>query len=295
VGNQQARASARLSSGFRINSAADDAAGLAISEGMRAQIRGLNQASRNAQDGISLVQTAEGVLSTITEMAQRMRELASQGANDTNNAEQRHFIYNEIRQLVQESKRTWDNSTFNGTAIFRQSTPDAPISPPTTGAWLMGATEFTLQIGPDGITGHALDVVAQIGSSAILDIHNRLARELDATSGAFGATVAAAVAADPSLLTHTIFQGVMDDTNSFIDQVSTLRAGLGAIQNRLEFTIESLDIASENLSASESRIRDADMAAEMMRLTQANVLQQAATAMLAQANMAPQSILQLLG
>jgi len=265
VANQQQRASRNLSSGFRINSAADDAAGLGISESMRAQIRGLNQASRNAQDGISLVQTAEGVTSTIQEMAQRIRELAVQGANDTNSDAQRGFIANEVNQLHQEITRSWNNSTFNGQNIFAGGT-----------AQLFAGT-LNLQVGADAGTGNAIDVVAAVGTS-----HTTV----DATISGTGLLAGAA----PD---HDAFQTLITNANNFINEISTLRSNLGAVQNRLEFTIQAVDIASENLSASESRVRDADMAAEMMRLTQANVLQQAATAMLAQANQTPQSILQL--
>jgi len=266
VGNAQARASARLSSGFRINSGADDAAGLAISEGMRAQIRGMNQASRNAQDGISLIQTAEGYMATITELAQRARELAVQGANDTYNTDQRGHIANEMDQVAAEIQRIWTNATFNGTAVF--------------GSDMLGGSSFMLQIGADSGTGFSLNVVT----------------EMSLTASAMSGLLSTAVSAMTSVAaTHSAFQTALGLIDTFLNSVAEFRAGLGAIENRLEFTIENLNIASENLSASESRIRDADMAMEMMRLTQANVLQQAATAMLAQGNQAPQSILQLLG
>jgi flagellin len=526
VGNQQARASARLSSGFRINSAADDAAGLAISEGMRAQIRGLNQGSRNAQDGISLIQTAEGYMQTVTEMGQRIRELIVQASNDTYNADQRQTIHNEITQLTAEIQRIWETATFNGIGLFgegpnvgfeveltvaqlvasphfRDTTldggdwadieagqlaalndffngsifqdavfndnaltatniealieafDDAAGTPPITiddaAAFLADLNNFRGQIvaalptegrpvgagdiatggalaaiftaanspsaahigamadflnradviellegavaavptvinaaaltGLDGWTtartamgiedgenagtwGHTNDgagptndaVAALINTNAqaILDIVNgRAAGTVPGVEFTGGATPEAGILAlsgngmteDPLFsrptfslqvgpdTTHVInvtrvqpivtdvaasiytgelrditelatagtatdhgdWNGVIPNIDSFLGEVNALRAALGAYQNRLEFTIENADIASENLSASESRIRDADMAAEMMRLTQANVLQQAATAMLAQANQAPQSILQLLG
>jgi flagellin len=267
VGNNQARASSRLSSGFRINSGADDAAGLAISEGMRSQIRGMNQASRNAQDGISLIQTAEGYTGTMTELIQRARELATQGANDTNSSVQRGHIRNELGQIAAEANRIWTEGTFNGQVIF--------------GASGMLTSGFELQIGADGTSGGgSLDIHAEIGTDKISDVNT---------------TVTDTNTFVPGTANHAGFRTVMDNLEDALDEVSALRAGLGAVQNRLEFTIENLDIASENLSASESRIRDADMAAEMMRLTQANVLQQAATSMLAQANQAPQSVLQLLG
>ena len=264
VANQQARASRNLSSGFRINSAADDAAGLAISEGMRSQIRGLNQASRNSQDGISLIQTAEGYADTITELMQRGRELAVQGANDTNNSAQRVHIQNEMTQIQLEVNRIWDHSTFNGEAVF------------TT---LLGGA-FHLQVGADTAAGgNVIDITNELGT-AVADTGTAIT---DFTADMTGNA------------THANFNAAITDVNTRLNQVATLRAGLGAVQNRLEFTIDNLNVASENMSAAESRIRDADMGAEMMRLTQANVLQQAATAMLAQGNQAPQSVLQLLG
>jgi len=264
VSNQQSRASQRLSSGFRINSAADDAAGLAISEGMRAQIRGMNQASRNAQDGISLIQTAEGYMQTITELAQRARELMVQGANDTYNDTQRGHIRNEIDQLAAEISRIWDDATFNGNEVF--------------GDDMLGGSTFMLQVGAD--EGMSINVIDEMSMTA-----TSMASSLSSATGHMTGIGA----------TYSAFSSAIGQIDSFLDDINEFRAGLGAIQNRLEFTIQNLDIASENLSASESRIRDADMAMEMMRLTQANILQQAATSMLAQANQAPQSILQLLG
>ncbi|MCL2575854.1 MAG: flagellin [Defluviitaleaceae bacterium] len=265
VARQQSNASGRLSSGFRINSGADDAAGLAISEGMRAQIRGMNQAARNSQDGISLIQTAEGYASTITELMQRARELATQGSNDTNSAAQRVHIQNEMTQIHTEVSRIWNNSTFNGQNVFG------------SGGLLDGS--FNLQVGADtAAAGNVINVVAQIPQIST------------------AATAITSFAGNASGNTsHANFNAAITAINTNIDDISALRAGLGAVQNRLEFTIDNLNIASENLSAAESRIRDADMAQEMMRLTQANVLGQAATAMLAQANQAPQSVLQLLG
>ena len=266
VARQQANASGRLSSGFRINSGADDAAGLAISEGMRSQIRGMNQAARNAQDGISLIQTAEGYTNTLTELMQRARQLMVQGANDTNSAAQRTHISNELTQISRESARIWNESTFNGQRVF--------------GAGNLLNGSFNLQVGADGIAGMRIDAVVEIGTTRITDA---------------GTAATTATNFVPATADHAGFQGTIVTMDTAINNMSALRAGLGALQNRLEFTIDNLNVASENLSAAESRIRDADMAQEMMRLTQANVLQQAATAMLAQANQAPQSVLQLLG
>jgi flagellin len=254
VGAVQAKASARLSSGLKINSAADDAAGLAISEKMRAQIRGLDQASRNAQDGISLVQTAEGGLSEIGNMVQRIRELGVQAANDTNEAEDRQKIQTEVDQLKSEIDAMAGRVEFNKKPIL-------------TGAYSIAKLVF--QVGANASQTVDLNIAAMTLSG------------LSLTAIDF-ATGAAAVTAQ------------LDDLDAALGTISTQRANLGAVQNRLEYTIKSLDISSENLSASESRIRDTDMAKEMMNLTKANVLNQAATSMLAQANQNPQNVLSLL-
>jgi len=303
VGNAQARSSARLSSGFRINSAADDAAGLGISEKMRAQIRGLDQASRNAQDGISLIQTAEGAMSTVNEMVTRIRELVVQAANDTNVGgtgpdSDRVRIQDEINQLFDEIDATTQRTEFNTRTLL-------------SGEFAEGTQSLWFQVGANmdqGVSLHIEDI-----SVDALDGH------LDgaAVTANFGDALAAAIASQADITDADDFAGAfnlnslrgngvthqsgerlqffLSGIDTALTHVTSERSKLGAMQNRLEFTIENLDIASENLSAAESRIRDADMALEMMRLTQANVLQQAATAMLAQANQAPQSILQLLG
>jgi len=275
VGNAQARSSARLSSGFRINNAADDAAGLAISETMRSQIRGLNQASRNAQDGISMIQTAEGGLQTIGDMVARIRELVVQAANDTNtdpgidsvedDQTDRAMIQAEIEQLLDEIKDTADRVQFNRRTLLNDDT---------------GTVFFQIGANADqGIDVVMPDVVSVVHS--ILD--DLLALPSGADTGGVNITGGREIG------------NMLSSIDSVMGTVNRARADLGAAQNRLEFTIENLNISSENLSAANSRIRDADMAREMMSLTQANVLQQAATAMLAQANQAPQSILQLLG
>jgi len=423
TGSQQARSAARLSSGFRINSAADDAAGLAISEKMRSQIRGLDQASRNGQDGISLIQTAEGAMATVNEMVTRIRELVIQAANDTNAHDgdnlvqsDRMQIQREINQLLEEIDEVTLRTEFNTRTLL-----DGSLSSGATG--LFADIQALSGVAPDAITnaqeaqdfidllGHlqtfynitgidlgvpannaevleiiavldALETFAQNGTQAAADDLNTALTDVDASltfASVFGVSWTAA--ADPvdaaeaqdlidSLATanrwmnrigdpaegggiwfqiganmgqgirlsiesvdvaaldamsrnHTLTVdgfhvadlrnedltddfGVMREDGELIDQfvaaldaalahVSGERAHLGAVQNRLEFTIENLDTASENLQAANSRIRDADMAREMMRFTQSNVLQQAAISMLAQANMAPQNILQLLG
>jgi flagellin len=236
---QMSKSLEKLSSGFRINRAADDAAGLAISEGLRAQVGGLKVAVRNAQDGISVAQTAEGALTEVHSMLQRMNDLAVQYNNGTQNTESQAALQAEFDALTSEIGRIQDNTKFNGVALF-----------PATAATL------TFQVGYDN--ADTIDVAV-----AAVDV-----------SGA-----------------------AITDSNSVqtvITAVSTARADLGAIQNRFEHTINNLNVAVENLSASESRIRDTDMASEMVNFTRANILSQAGTAMLAQANQAPQSVLQLL-
>lgn len=259
VGGTVAKASQRLSSGMKINSAADDAAGLAISEKMRAQVRGLDMAAKNAQDGISMIQTAEGSLQEVTSMAQRIRELTVQAANDTNTSEDRKKIGDEINQLTKEITDMAGRTEFNTKKL-------------TTGS--LKASGVTLQVG------------ANQGQSINFTIATMSATGLGLQS--IGAKITAAT-------TSASISTLIDTVNSAINKITDQRASLGAIQNRVEYTINNLKTSSENLSASESRIRDTDMAKEMMNMTKANVLQQAATSMLAQANQAPQSILKLLG
>ena len=247
----------KLSSGMRINRAGDDAAGLAISEKMRAQINGLDQASRNAQDGISLIQTAEGALDETHSILQRMRELAVQSANDTNVDEDRDELQKEVDQLAQEITRISENTEFN------------------TQNLLDGDFDGTFHIGANEDQNITLEI-ADMGADAL---------------GVEGADADAGIDISDQGAANT----AIDTINSAIETVSAERSNLGATQNRLEHTISNLDNASENLSAAESRIRDVDMAAEMMEMTRANILSQASQSMLAQANQQPQSVLQLLG
>ena len=249
----QAKSLEKLSSGLRINRAGDDAAGLAISEKMRGQIRGLQQGSRNAQDGISLIQTAEGALNETHSILQRMRELAVQASNDTYVAADRTNIQAELTQLTSEVDRIANKTQFN-----TQNLLDGTLS------------NTTMLVG------------ANAGETIVLSISTMSTGALGVGTTAVGVTTTASA------------QSAITDINSAIGIVSTQRANLGAIQNRLEHTIANLDTSAENLQASESRIRDVDMAQEMMAYTKNNVLNQAATAMLAQANQAPQGVLQLL-
>ena len=241
----------KLSSGYRINRAGDDAAGLSISEKMRAQIRGLQKASSNAQDGISLIQTAEGALTETHEILQRMRELAVQAANDTNVEKDRSAIQLELNELHEEVTRIAQKTQFNTQALLNGSLQNKVI-----------------QIG------------ANKGETLTISIGTMTAAKLSV--------------AGLSVSTSAKAQSAISKIDAAINTVSSERARLGAKQNRLEHTIKNLDTSAENLQASESRIRDVDMAKEMMNFTKNNILNQAATAMLAQANMVPQGVLQLL-
>ena len=241
----------KLSSGYKINRAADDAAGLSISEKMRAQIRGLDKASDNAQDGISLIQVAEGALNETHSILQRMNELATQAANDTNTSTDRTAIKAEIDQLTSEINR------------------------------IQSTTQFNTQNLLDGkFTGKNLQIGSLKGQTIKISISNMNAKTL----GVSGLTVDKNSTAGVS----------MSKIQAAIDKVSTQRSNLGALQNRLEHTINNLDTTSENTSAAESRIRDTDMADEMVRYSKNNILSQAGNSMLAQANQQTQGVLSLL-
>jgi flagellin len=246
----------KLSSGYRINRAGDDAAGLAISEKMRGQIRGLNQAERNAQDAISLIQTAEGALNETHSILQKMRELAVQAASDTNTDDDRGELQKEIEQLLKETDRISTDTEFNTKKLLNGS---------------YGTTALTFQVGANG---------GQVVSIQLND--------MSATTGLVLTT------STVDLTTRTGATEAIEKIDEAIKKVSSERAKLGAMQNRLEHTINNLSTTAENLTASESRIRDVDMAKEMMEFTKNSILQQAATAMLAQANNQPQGVLQLL-
>jgi flagellin len=260
---QMAKSLEKLSSGFRINRAADDAAGLAISEGLRAQIGGLKVAVRNTQDAVSVVQTAEGALTETHAILQRQRDLAVQAANGSNDANSLDALQAEFDQLNTELTRIADKTTFNNVNLL------------------------------DGSFDKAFQVGYAAGDKIGVKIESGVAGEgFNATHlGTAGQDLTAppAVAGDPSGADLAITA-----VDAAITEVSTARAGLGALQNRFEHTINNLNVAVENLSASESRIRDTDMASEMVNFTRTQILSQAGTAMLAQANQAPQGVLQLL-
>ena len=249
----QAKSSEKLSSGYKINRAADDAAGLTISEKMRSQIRGLNKASDNAQDGISLIQVAEGALNETHSILQRMNELATQAANDTNTSTDRGAIQKEIDQLTEEIDR------------------------------IRSTTQFNTQNLLDGnFTGKKLQVGSLKDQSITLSISNMNAKALGLTT--------ATIAVDS--FSHA--GAAMTNFQHAISKVSTMRSALGALQNRLEHTVSNLDNISENTSSAESRIRDTDMAEEMVNYSKNNILAQAGQSMLAQANQSTQGVLSLL-
>ncbi len=249
--NAQSKSMEKLSSGLRINRAGDDAAGLAISEKMRGQIRGLEQGSRNAQDGISMLQTAEGALNETHDILQRMRELSVQSSSDTNVTADRAAIDEEYQALATEIDRISKDTEFNTQKLWDGSTTVVDFQ---VGANTAQTISFTFS---------AQDTATIMGGAGDLTSKANAQTEL----------------------------GKLDTA---IAAVSTTRAQLGATQNRLEHTINNLNTSSENLTAAESRVRDVDMAKEMMEQTKNSILSQAAQAMLAQANQQPQGVLQLL-
>lgn len=297
----------KLSSGLRINRAGDDAAGLAISEKMRGQIRGLEQASRNAQDGISLIQTAEGALNEVHSILQRMRELATQSANSTNTEADREQLQKEFNQLTSEINRIGNNTEFNTQKLINGN--------------LQSSGAVKLQIGANTNQSFTIDIFdmrakalglssSSAGSAASVSGGTTANGTKISTELANGTKNAKFASGDTNKLTDVSDNGTDEyalDITSFssataaiskidiaINQVSTERAKLGSFQNRLEHTINNLNTSAENLTAAESRIRDVDMAKEMMEFTKNNILSQAAQAMLAQANSQPQGVLQLL-
>lgn len=247
---------ARLSSGLRINGASDDAAGLAISQKMTGQTRGLDQASRNAQDGISLIQTAEGSLSTTQSILQRMRELAVQGANDTLTTADRSNISDELTQLSSELDRISATTEFNTKKLLDGS---------------LSSGGLTFQIGANA--GQVLNFTVSNASATALSVSN-------------GATISVGDSAAAST--------AIDRIDSAINLVSNNRSKLGALINRLQNTITNLNVASENINAANSRITDLDMAKEVVTMSKAQILSQSSTAMLSQANQSSQGVLSLL-
>lgn len=248
---QQAKSSEKLSSGYRVNRAADDAAGLTISEKMRSQIRGLNKASTNAQDGISLIQVAEGALNEAHSILQRMNELATQAANDTNTTSDRTAVQKEIDALTKEIDRIASTTQFNTQNLLSG-----------------GFNAKNLQVG--ALSGQKITITIGKMSATALGINSKTVSDYAKAGAAMKA-----------------FQNA-------ISKVSTQRSALGALQNRLEHTVANLDNVAENTQAAESRIRDTDMAKEMVEYSKNNILAQAGQSMLAQANQATQGVLSLL-
>jgi len=252
VQNAQAKSTEKLSSGYRINRAGDDAAGLTISEKMRSQIKGLDKASANAQDGISLIQTAEGALNETHSILQRMNELATQAANDTNTTTDRGAISSEITQLSSEINRIQSTTQFN-----------------------------TMNLLTGDFTGKNLQIGSLAGQTITVNISQMSSAKLNVS----GLSVSSFANAGKA----------MSNIQKAINTVSNQRSTLGALQNRLEHTINNLNTTSENTQSAESRIRDVDMASEMVQYSKNNILSQAGQSMLAQANKSTQGVLSLLG
>lgn len=364
--NDLSKSLEKLSSGFRINRAADDAAGLAISEGLRSQVGGLKVAARNAQDGVSVVQTAEGALTEVHSILQRVRDLAVQAGNDSNNADARANIKTESDSLVSELDRISKSTNFNGTKLLdgsagtlkfqvgadgdansqisvnlsganvsaiaaslgaASSGTDIAVATPTTVTGAMsfsittpGATKTvtTASVGAAGSINTVQGLADKLNSDSAFSAD--LTASVDSTTNHLivqaknggtvvgGATAGTDASAGTGLATSAAVTGTtgldfssasaaqnsITRIDAQIKSVSTARAGLGALQNRFEHTIKNVNVAVENLSASESRIRDTDMASEMVSFTRAQILSQAGTAMLAQANQIPQGVLSLL-
>ena len=252
VTNALSKSTEKLSSGYKINRAADDAAGLSISEKMRSQIRGLDKASSNAEDGISLIQVAEGALNESHSILQRMNELATQAANDTNTTSDREAIQSEISQLTSELDRIYSTTQFN-----------------------------TMNLLDGNFTGKSLQVGALSGQIISLSINSMKASAIGIKASSISVSSNSAAGKSMSLIQLAI------------NTVSQERSKLGALQNRLEHTINNLDTTSENTSAAESRIRDTDMATEMVEYSKNNILSQAGQSMLSQANQQTQGVLSL--
>jgi len=358
--NDLSQSMERLSSGLRINSAKDDAAGLAISDRMTAQIRGLNQASRNANDGISMSQTAEGALQESTNILQRMRELAVQSANDTNSASDRASLNEEIIQLQQEIDRIAVTTEFNGRKVIDGTMTDATFQVGanagvnqtisfsidsartadlgtnaivTAGAVaaVSGTTGTIVSADTAGVAGNGLSVTIATGATAAAVVSGNSITITVVTDSAAGLATALATNTAASALVDVVVAGTtagvgtytlgggaestttgtrtidavsvisrveasitIESIDAALEDIDTIRGGLGAVQNRFESTIANLNNVSENLSAARSRILDADIAMETSAMTKKNILQQAGVSILSQANQTPQLALQLL-
>ena len=270
VTGAQAKSTEKLSSGYRINRAGDDAAGLSISEKMRSQIRGLNKASNNAENGISLIQTAEGALNEVHAILQRMNELATQGANDVNTSVDRAAINKELSSLSEELGRIQSTTQFNDMNLLDGNFDDKKLQ--------VGAKENqTINVKITDLASLASNTLTTDG-------------DLSATLGLTQVTTSTGTVDEE----NAVYAAAMTKIQEDIKAVSGLRSDLGAVQNRLEHTIANLDTTSENTQAAESLIRDVDMASEMVEFSKNNILAQAGQSMLAQANQATQGVLSLL-
>jgi flagellin len=277
----QAKSTEKLSSGYKINRAADDAAGLSISEKMRRQIRGLSQASLNAQDGISAVQTAEGALNEVQDMLQRMNELSVKSANGTMQSVDRQYIQQEIDALTSEIDRVACTTTFNETNLLNGSFTGKTLQVGSEDAKKSTGQEITVNIAEltfKGLTASVgfADYVNNKPNAAAPSGHMSSDGKLDVSS-------------------QKAAQSSISVVKTALQNVSTMRSALGAVQNRLEHTIKNLDNVVENTTAAESSVRDTDMATEMVRFSNNNILAQAGQSMLAQANQSNQGVLSLLG
>tara|TARA_R100001129_G_scaffold186664_1_gene180102 strand:+ start:2450 stop:3367 length:918 start_codon:yes stop_codon:yes gene_type:complete len=284
-GNSLDQAFQRLSSGFRINSASDDAAGLQISNRLESQVQGLNQGNRNANDGISLAQTAEGALDEVTNTFQRVRTLAQQAANGSNTDEDRLAIQEEIRVLMDEVNRIAEDTTFGGQKLLDGS---------YTAKFQVGADanqtiDFSMtSVGGNTIGDFTISGIATIASNIAGESLTSINGGTDTFANVYDAT-------GISVSSQENAQNVLAGMDTLIAVVDKKRAELGAVQNRFQSTIRNQGNVAENLEAAKSRIKDADFAAETAKLTQAQILQQASQTILAQANQRPQAALQLLG
>ena len=277
----QAKSTEKLSSGYKINRAADDAAGLAISEKMRRQVRGLNQASANAQDGISAVQTAEGALTEVHDMLQRMNELAVKGENGTQTSTDRAYIAMEVQQLMSEIDRVQSTTTFNEMCLLDGK----------------GFNGVGLQVGAEAgqhinvtikdmsIAGINQEISDRFGGDPMTDLTNKFQKDFKKDD----------LSSEDTIPTHGDFASLNNFVKQAIKVVSAQRSELGAVQNRLEHTINNLDNIAENTQSAEAAIRDTDIAKEMVQYSNNNILQQAGTSMLSQANQNNQLALSLLG
>lgn len=267
----------KLSSGYQVNRAADDAAGLSISEKMRNQIRGINQSVKNAEDGVSLIQTAEGNMSEIHSILQRMGELATKAANDVNASVDRKAIQDEIGELAKEIDAISTKAAFNGTKLLNGN-----------------FSGKQLQVG--AVAGENMEItIKKMSASTLFGVTGSTIADLKASTGLSKKVGNTGKGVDHmNMFTHSGASAAMALITSAIKTVSAARSELGAKQNRLEYTIDNLENYSENLTAAESQIRDTDMATEMTNYTKNNILQQAAQSMLAQANQSTQGVLSLL-